>query len=165
MATDEQRDASRREGSAQSNKKGLMADIGLTTKEIVRLLVEQGEKFVCCKERVGVSPLECGVAERRIPSSGAALAKQVKSASFRMSASLDSPVDAMAGKATWTVFLKAKFGARSPGGARRVDLTYEIVGPTPSQLLGFHEREKLVLASDVTGLPPEKTLETRADIL
>jgi len=38
-----------------------MVDIGLTTKELARLLVKHGEEFVCCKERAGVSPLECSV--------------------------------------------------------------------------------------------------------
>ena len=142
-----------------------MVDIGLTTKELARLLVKHGEEFVCCKEQAGVSPLECGVPQRRMTSSGAALRKQIDCGDFRVIVSFNRYASPANEKGMWWVSLKAKFGTCSPSGSRRVDLTYDVVGPTPAQVLVLHEREKLMLASDVKGLPPEQTLQTRTDIL
>lgn len=141
-----------------------MNEFGLMTKDIVRLLVKHGEQFVCCKERASVSYLDCGAPEHRIASSGAAMRRQIDSADFTVRVSLHSLIKPANDKGMWSVFLKAKFGARSPGGARRSDMIYEIVGPTPAQLLALHESAQIVLASDVRQLP-KRTIKTRTDIL
>jgi hypothetical protein len=94
-----------------------MDEIQLPTNELARLLVRHGEEFVCCKELMGISPLEAGVPDRRIPSSGVALRKQIESGDFRVSISLERHAKLANEKSMWLVALQAKFGARSPGGA------------------------------------------------
>lgn len=96
-----------------------MNEIQLPTSELARLLVKHGEEFVCCKEPVGVNPLAAGVPDRRIPSSGVALRKQIDSGDFRVSVSLDRYVKLANEKSMWSVALQVKSGALSPGGARR----------------------------------------------
>jgi hypothetical protein len=142
-----------------------MNEFGLTTREIVRLLVKHGEQFVCCKERASVSYLDCGAPERRIASSGVAMRKQIDSADFTVRVSLHGFVKPANEKGIWSVFLNAKFAARSIGGARRSDMIYEVVGPTPAQLLAFHQSDQVALASKVKKLGRKRTIKTRTDIL
>jgi len=98
-------------------------------------------------------------------SSGAALRKQIDCGDFRVSVSFNRYASPANEKGMWWVSLKAKFGTCSPSGARRVDLTYDVVGPTPAQLVALHQREHLKLASAAKSLPQKKTIQNRADIL
>ena len=142
-----------------------MDEIGLSEKEIASLLAKHGDDFVCCKERAGSTHIN-NTPEARIPSSGAAMRRQIDSGDFTISVSEHGLVKPASEEAAWVVFLKAKFGARSPGGGTpRSDLTYEVTGPTPRQLLVLHEAGQVKASSKAKNLPPKKTIKDRKDTI
>ena len=141
-----------------------MDEIGLSDKTIARMLAKHGANFVCCKERAGSTSIN-NTPEVRIASSGASMRKQIDSGDFTMKVSVHRLIKPANEEAMWTVSLKAKFGARSPGGTPRSDLTYEVTGPAPPQLLALHEAGQVKVSSKAKNLPPKKTIKDRKDTI
>jgi hypothetical protein len=141
-----------------------MDEIGLTRKEIASLLIKHGDDFVCCKERAGSTYLN-NTPEVRIASSGAAMRKQIDGGDFTMRVVVHRLIAPDKEMALWVVFLKAKFGARSPGGTLKSDLAYEVIAPAPPQLLALHQAGVVKTASKGRVLPPKKTIKDRKDTI
>lgn len=142
-----------------------MNALPLPAKAIALLLVKHGEDFICCKKLAGVSYLDCGAeTEKRVSSSAAAMRRQINSGDFTVKVSF-YPAGREDVLGEWSVSLAAKFGACSPRGIRRADMTYEVIAPEPARLLAIHESSQIARASKTPNVSPPRTIKNRTDTL